>query len=37
LNESMKAEKSALQRTWAALLGRGPALRAVASMSRLKT
>jgi LETM1 and EF-hand domain-containing protein 1 len=37
LNESMKAEKSVLQRTWAALLGLGPALRAVASMSRLKT
>lgn len=34
LNESMKAEKSVLQRTWAALLGLGPALRAVASMSR---
>ncbi|KAJ6366652.1 hypothetical protein OIU77_003103 [Salix suchowensis] len=34
LNESMKVEKTVLQRTWAALLGLGPALRAVASMSR---
>ncbi|CAK7322793.1 unnamed protein product [Dovyalis caffra] len=34
LNESLKVEKSVLQRTWAALLGIGPALRAVASMSR---
>ncbi|KAF9679266.1 hypothetical protein SADUNF_Sadunf07G0122100 [Salix dunnii] len=34
LNESMKVEKTILKRTWAALLGIGPALRAVASMSR---
>ena len=37
LNDSMKVEKTVLKRTWAALLGLGPALRAVASMSRLIT
>ncbi|KAL7176732.1 hypothetical protein ACSBR2_030140 [Camellia fascicularis] len=34
LQESEKVAKSALQRVWATLLGIGPALRAVASMSR---
>lgn len=34
LQESEKVAKSALQRTWATLLGIGPALRAVAPMSR---
>ncbi|KAF2298325.1 hypothetical protein GH714_022270 [Hevea brasiliensis] len=34
LHESQKVAKSILQRTWALLLGIGPALRAVASMSR---
>ena len=33
--ESQKSTKSLLQKTWAMLLGIGPALRAVASMSRL--
>ena len=35
LQESQKDEQSVLQRVWAAFLGIGPALRAVASMSRL--
>lgn len=35
LLESQKGAKSPLQKTWAMLLGIGPALRAVASMSRL--
>lgn len=35
LLESQKAAKSVLQRIWATILGIGPALRAVASMSRL--
>lgn len=34
LHESQKTAKSILQRVWATLLGIGPALRAVASMSR---
>ncbi|KAM7460863.1 hypothetical protein LguiA_028984 [Lonicera macranthoides] len=34
LLESQKAAKSVLQRIWATILGIGPALRAVASMSR---
>lgn len=34
VTESQKTAKSILQRTWAILLGIGPALRAVASMSR---
>ncbi|KAH9782694.1 Leucine zipper-EF-hand-containing transmembrane protein 1 [Citrus sinensis] len=34
LQESQKVAKSILQRTWAMLLGIGPAFRAVASMSR---
>lgn len=34
LHESQKVAKSVLQRVWATLLGIGPALRAVASMSR---
>lgn len=36
LQESHKVAKSALQRVWSVLLGIGPALRAVASMSRLE-
>ena len=35
LQESHKATKSGLQRVWATFLGIGPALRAIASMSRL--
>lgn len=35
LQESQKVAESILQKTWSALLGIGPALRAVASMSRL--
>lgn len=35
LQESQRAAESILQRVWASLLGIGPALRAVASMSRL--
>ncbi|MCD9559063.1 hypothetical protein HAX54_016792 [Datura stramonium] len=35
LQESQKVAKSVIQRVWATLLGIGPALRAVASMSRL--
>lgn len=34
LQESQKVAKSVIQRVWATLLGIGPALRAVASMSR---
>ncbi|XP_062169604.1 uncharacterized protein LOC133875471 [Alnus glutinosa] len=34
LQESHKATKSSLQRVWATFLGIGPALRAIASMSR---
>ncbi|KAL8166222.1 hypothetical protein V2J09_007721 [Rumex salicifolius] len=34
LQESQKVEKSVLERIWAIVLGIGPALRAVASMSR---
>ncbi|GMP54992.1 hypothetical protein CsSME_00019953 [Camellia sinensis var. sinensis] len=34
LQESQKGSKSVLQRAWATILGIGPALRAVASMSR---
>ncbi|KAI9196421.1 hypothetical protein LWI28_023789 [Acer negundo] len=34
LQESQKVAKTVLQRTWATLIGIGPALRAVASMSR---
>lgn len=34
LHESQKVAKSVMQRVWATLLGIGPALRAVASMSR---
>ncbi|KAF5950467.1 hypothetical protein HYC85_012460 [Camellia sinensis] len=34
LQESQKGSKSVLQRVWATILGIGPALRAVASMSR---
>ncbi|KAG8481366.1 hypothetical protein CXB51_026126 [Gossypium anomalum] len=34
LQDSQKAAKSILQRVWATILGIGPALRAVASMSR---
>ncbi|KAE8022711.1 hypothetical protein FH972_008492 [Carpinus fangiana] len=34
LQESQKATKSGLQRVWATFLGIGPALRAIASMSR---
>ncbi|KAL5851090.1 hypothetical protein ACOSQ3_006208 [Xanthoceras sorbifolium] len=34
LQESQKVAKTILQRTWATLIGIGPALRAVASMSR---
>lgn len=34
MQELQKSEKSVLQRVWATLLGIGPALRAVASMSR---
>lgn len=37
LQESQKVAKSILQRTWAMLLGIGPAFRAVASMSRLNS
>lgn len=36
LHESQKVAESILQRTWAMLLGIGPALRMIASMSRLK-
>lgn len=36
VQESQKSAKSIVQRVWAMLLGFGPALRAVASMSRLK-
>lgn len=35
LQESQKVAKSIIQRVWATLLGIGPALRVVASMSRL--
>lgn len=35
LQESQKVAKSILQKAWATLLGIGPAMRAVASMSRL--
>ncbi|GAB4835338.1 hypothetical protein Ancab_000249 [Ancistrocladus abbreviatus] len=34
LQESQKSDKSILQRLWASILGVGPALKAVASMSR---
>ncbi|KNA22102.1 hypothetical protein SOVF_036940 [Spinacia oleracea] len=34
LQDSQKIEKSVLHRTWATLLGIGPAMRAIASMSR---
>ncbi|KAK9098219.1 hypothetical protein Syun_025264 [Stephania yunnanensis] len=34
LQESLKSEKSMLRRVWARILGIGPALRAVAAMSR---
>lgn len=35
LQESQKVAKSIIQRVWATILGIGPALRVVASMSRL--
>lgn len=35
IQESQKSDKSVVERIWAMLLGIGPALRAVASMSRL--
>ena len=37
IQESQKSEKSLMMRVWAKLLGIGPALRAVASMSRFGT
>lgn len=37
IQESQKTAKTILQRVWSMLLGIGPALRAVASMSRFKT
>jgi LETM1 and EF-hand domain-containing protein 1 len=35
-HESQKSTKTVMQKVWAKLLGIGPALRAVAAMSRLK-
>jgi LETM1 and EF-hand domain-containing protein 1 len=36
VRESQKSAKTVMQKIWAKLLGIGPALRAIASMSRLK-